>query len=85
MDLKGTFRNKLPARKFEKCNNWKIDPERHFRRNHFWTKKHKKIFTPTLKNHFFEDGDQANSNGGFIPIYQFDAKTKRIQLTPAIN
>ena len=78
MDLKGDFLSNVTL-----PENLKMQQQEKGPRNNgtlegiTFDKKYKNIYT-NIEEPLFEDGNQANtSNGGFIRIYQFDAKTKK--------
>ncbi|TDE02081.1 esterase-like activity of phytase family protein [Flavobacterium sandaracinum] len=78
MDLKGNFLGNVTL-----PENLKMQQQEKGPRNNgtlegiTFDKKYKNIYT-NIEEPLFEDGDQANtSNGGYIRIYQFDAKTKK--------
>lgn len=78
MDLKGDFLSNVTL-----PENLKMQQQEKGPRNNgtlegiTFDKKYKTIYT-NIEEPLFEDGNQANtSNGGFIRIYQFDAKTKK--------
>ena len=78
MDLKGDFLSNVTL-----PENLKMQQQEKGPRNNgtlegiTFDKKYKNIYT-NIEEPLFEDGNQANtSNGGYIRIYQFDAKTKK--------
>ncbi|SHL55417.1 esterase-like activity of phytase family protein [Flavobacterium xanthum] len=77
-DLKGNFLSNVTL-----PENLKMQQQEKGPRNNgtlegiTFDKKYKNIYT-NIEEPLFEDGNQANtSNGGYIRIYKFDAKTKK--------
>jgi hypothetical protein len=78
MDLKGNFLGNVTLPENLKMQQLENGPRNNGTLEGItFDKKYKNIYT-NIEEPLFEDGDQANtSNGGFIRIYQFDAKTKK--------
>jgi hypothetical protein len=78
MDLKGTFLGNVTLPENLKMQQLEKGPRNNGTLEGItFDKKYKNIYT-NIEEPLFEDGDQANkSKGGFIRLYQFDAKTKK--------
>lgn len=78
MDLKGNFLGNVTLPENLKMQQLENGPRNNGTLEGItFDKKYKNIYT-NIEEPLFEDGDQANTrNGGFIRIYQFDAKTKK--------
>ncbi|MBG6060511.1 hypothetical protein IWX83_000276 [Flavobacterium sp. CG_9.1] len=77
-DLKGNFLSNVTLPENLKMQQQEKEPRNNGTLEGItFDKKYKNIYT-NIEEPLFEDGNQANtSNGGYIRIYKFDAKTKK--------